>query len=248
MIEIIICEDNHEQREQLRQFVSDYVMIEAFDMKISLATANPEEVLEYVKTKTGIGLYFLDVDLQAEYDGIILASKIRQYDRDGAIVFVTTHPELTAYTFIHKVAALDYIIKTEFNEMKSKVSECIRVAYERYTTEPERKKRFQINFMDKSEYVDYDDILFFEIETDERKVILYTKTKRVKFSGKLKDIVSLDSCFFRCHNSFVVNINNISRIDKNGCKIYMVNGETCEASRRGLTKLESAFKERAKKG
>lgn len=238
MLDVFICEDDLVQKNQLEEFIQNYITMSGVDMKIALSTGNPNEIIDYVNKHRTTGLYFLDVDLQAEYNGIILGAEIRKLDKDGFIIFITTHPELTYLTFIHKVAALDYIIKDKFTNMRDKIADCIQVAYSRYITEPEKKKLFQINIEENSFFIEYDDILFFETDVNERKIILYTKNRRVKFYGTLKEIAKLDECLCRCHKSFVVNKNNIAEVNKDEYKIRMINGDVCEVSRRGLKALE----------
>lgn len=107
MLSVFICEDDPKQRERLEKVVTDYIMIEALDMELTLSADNPIEVLNYLEEhpKT-TGLYFLDVDLKHEMSGIALASEIRERDDSGKIVSVTTHGELSYLTFIYKVEAI----------------------------------------------------------------------------------------------------------------------------------------------
>ena len=237
MLEVFICEDDKIQREKLRTSVEKYISIEDLDMKIGISTANPDEVINHVKSLKKPGIYFFDIDLKSDYNGISLAAEIRKYDSLGAMIFITTHPELICLTFTHKVAALDFIVKTGFEQMENRIRECIKVAYNRLNSNLENNKVFKVNTGDKSIFVKYDDILFFEFESATRKIILYTKTSRIKFQGKLKDIEKLDDQFCRCHNSFVVNKTNIAELDKLEFKIHMINGEICEVSRRGVKAL-----------
>jgi two-component system response regulator AgrA len=48
----------------------------------------------------------------------------------------------------------------------------------------------------------------------------------------------MDSRFYRCHNSFVVNKDNIAEVDTKNREIRMINGETCYASSRFLGGLK----------
>lgn len=56
-------------------------------------------------------MLFLDIQLEADINGIKLASEIRKHDPVGNIIFVTSHSELTYLTFVYKVAAMDFILK-----------------------------------------------------------------------------------------------------------------------------------------
>ena len=49
-------------------------------------------------------MLFLDIQLEADINGIKLGSEIRKYDPIGNIIFVTSHSELTYLTFVYKVS------------------------------------------------------------------------------------------------------------------------------------------------
>lgn len=239
LLEIFICEDDVEQRKRMTKYIEDYIMIENLDMKVVVSTGNSNDVIDYLKNNQVTGLYFLDVDLQEEQSGIALGAEIRQYDNQGAIVFVTTHSELTYLTFTYKVEAMDYITKDKFTDIQKRVIDCIDTANMRYLqNKHNNKKIFQTKSGDKVISVDYSDILFFETSSQLHKIILHAKNRQVEFYGKLKDIIEMDSRFYRCHNSYVVNKDNIADVDMKEREIRMNNGQICYASSRFLKGLK----------
>lgn len=141
MLSIFVCEDDKVQRRQILQQIEKAIMIEDFDMKIVFETGNPEALLNYLKGNKGLtGLYFLDVDLQHQMNGIELASKIRDYDDLGKIIFITTHSEMTYLTFTYKVEAMDYIIKDDNQLLRERIHECIKVANRRHNNDINEEK------------------------------------------------------------------------------------------------------------
>lgn len=118
MLSVFVCEDDKIQREKLEKIIRNVIMIEELEMEFTLSTGDIKELLELVKKLEPIGLYFLDVDLQQELNGIELASEIRKYDTFGKIVFLTSHTELMPLAFQYRVEALDYIIKSEEEAMR----------------------------------------------------------------------------------------------------------------------------------
>ncbi|AIQ48896.1 histidine kinase [Paenibacillus sp. FSL R7-0273] len=239
MLEIFVCEDDPEQRKRLNTYIENYIMMENLDMKLVISTGRSQDVLDYLQNNRVTGLYFLDVDLQEEKSGIALGAEIRQYDSLGAIVFVTTHSELTYLTFTYKVEAMDYITKDKFTDIRQRVIECIDTANTRYLQNKYNNiKKFQTKSGDKLISIDYNDILFFETSPQLHKIILHAKNRQVEFYGKLKDILEMDSRFYRCHNSFVVNKDNITEVDTKNREIRMINGEICYASSRFLGGLK----------
>ena len=104
MLEIIICEDNERQRNEVEKIISEGIMKLKLDTKIALSTSSYEEVIKYVETASSkTFIYFLDVDISENINGIELAKIIRKYDPKGYIIFVTSHSEMTLLTFQYKV-------------------------------------------------------------------------------------------------------------------------------------------------
>ena len=49
MIDIYICEDSDEQREIIRRYVKAAILIKEYDMKLKIATDDPEKIIEELK-------------------------------------------------------------------------------------------------------------------------------------------------------------------------------------------------------
>ncbi|MBU5486696.1 LytTR family DNA-binding domain-containing protein [Clostridium sp. MSJ-8] len=241
MLKAFICEDNKKQREKLSKIIEDIILIENYDMDLGLSTSDPYELINSITGTTNTGIYFLDVDLHSDINGIQLAEKIREHDPRGFIIFITTHAEMSYLTFIYKVEAMDYIIKDNYNNIRQRVNDCIKNAHDKYKTKSsELQKIFSIKVEDKIVNIDYNDILFFETSSTIHKVILHSVNRQVEFYSKMKEVEnSLDERFIRCHNSFIVNKDKIKEIDKKNRIAYMINGEECLISTRGIKNLFS---------
>ena len=239
MISVIICEDDWRQRKTIETYVKNYIMIESLDMELAFSTGNPLEVIEFVKSNPKmIGLYFLDVDLQHEMSGLTLAAEIRKYDDLGKIVFVTTHGELSYLTFTYKVEAMDYIIKDDKNNLQSRICENIQMAHERVTSERRnQKKLFKLKDGDTIRSVDIGAIIFFESSSASHKIVLHLENGEIEFYGALKEIEKQCDSFYRCHKSYLINRNHISKVIKNERIVEMSNGETCLISVRAMKHL-----------
>ena len=239
MLKAFICEDNEKQKEKLTKIIKDIILIENYDIDLGLSTSDPYELIDNIKETTNTGIYFLDVDLHSDINGIQLAEKIREYDPRGFIIFITTHAEMSYLTFIYKVEAMDYIIKDNSNNIKQRINDCIKNAHDKYKTKsPELQKTFSIKVKDKIVNINYNDILFFETASTIHKVVLHSVNRQIEFYSKMKDLENLlDDRFIRCHNSFIVNKDKIKEIDKKNRIAYMINGEECFISTRGIKSL-----------
>jgi len=241
MLKVFICEDNKEQRERFSKIVEDIILIENYDIEIELVTSDPNELIKYIENNDLSGLYFLDIDLKSEINGIELAVKIRKYDPRGFIVFITTHAEMSYLTFMYKVEAMDYIIKDNYNNIGERIHQCIADAHTKYSAKAtDLQKIFTIKSDDKIVNIEYRKILFFETSPTIHKVIVHAVDRHIEFYAKMKEIVEkLDDRFYRCHKSFIVNKDNIKEIDVNNKCIEMINGEQCLISTRLMKGLKS---------
>jgi len=239
MINIILCEDNEKERTWMTDFISGHVMMENLDMKLILSTADPNEVLIHVKANPNGGLYFLDVDLQAEMTGIQLAVQIRACDPKASIVFITTHAELMSLTFEYAIEAMGYVLKGDAEVTKEKITKYIRHVMRKATDAETTSEKFIVKVDDMVITEDYENILSFEIATKRQsKVVMYTKKRSVEINTTLAEIEKMSEKFIRCHRSCVVNIDNIKSVDFIGKIVYLVNGDSCEASANGIKLLK----------
>lgn len=244
MIDIFICEDNKKQLDLFTTYISNLILIEGFDMKIVQATSDPHQLLKEILTAENTGLFFLDIDLRSDMNGLTLAQRIRQIQPRCFIVFITSHSEMSFLTFQYKAEALDFIVKDSAEHIKSKIHECLLDVNSKYTSSNNNVTRtFTINQNDKCIVIDYNDIIFFETSNNIHKIILHARKRVIEFTGQLKDIEQqLDYRFYRCHTSYIINKDNITDIDFKELLVHMNNGETCPVSvrkKKGLKKLVS---------
>lgn len=240
---IILCEDDLAQREKIKKCIKDYILIENLDCTVTLETHDPNEVINFIKGKKCTNLYFLDINLNADINGINLATEIREHDPRGFIVFVTTHIEMSYLAFLYKVEAMDFIIKDNIGEMAQRVRDCIDKAIVRYGNKEGKNcnEVYTVRIGDRIENIPYSDILFFETSSTVHKINLYCKNRVIEFYGQIKEIEEvLDERFIRCHRAYLINKNNISKIDKTNKLVIMINGQTCYVSGRKLSLLTGA--------
>lgn len=238
-MKIFICEDSKTQLDRMKKIITNYITFEQKDMSIYCATGDPKTLIDTVKQANDIGLYFLDIHLGTEENGIMLAQEIRKYDPIGSIIFVTSHSELTYLTFVYKVAAMDFIIKDDFDNLQKRVIECLNVSYERlsHLANTDYVNKLEIKSGSQTLFVDYDDIIYFESSSNPHRIILHMTNRIIEFYGSLKDYDDLDERFFRCHHSYIVNKDYIKSVNKKERIVNFTNGETCYVSIRNIKKL-----------
>lgn len=242
MLSIFICEDNPIQRESIEKIVSDYIAQRGEDIELALSTDDPAALLAYLKANPKAkSLYFLDVDLQHEMNGILLAKEIRERDLFGTIAFVTSHGELSYLTFRYHIEAIDYIVKGCLEEMTEKVHACIALAYGRSRGALPEQEYFQVKSGGQILNISLGEIMFVESHFQPHKLILHASGRRIEFYGVLKEIEGVHPGFYRCHKSFVVNVRNIRAVDKVNGRATMVDGQVVHVTSRKMTGLIQAM-------
>lgn len=232
MLKVHICEDNLEQLKRMEKIIEDIIQLESLNMQKGIVSDNPEIMLNQIKEEKQTGIFFLDVDLNHEMNGIALASKIREYQPRCFIIFVTTHSEMSFMTFSYKVEAMDYVIKDNFQEIKNRVHQCLLHVQQLYVDSDKKGADFySVKVGGKVQEISYDDILYFEAVSGTHKIVLHTVNKVIEHWGKMKDIESaVGNRFYRCHRAYLVNRVNIKSIDQEKREIVMNNGEICPMS------------------
>ncbi|WP_397536818.1 LytR/AlgR family response regulator transcription factor [Rummeliibacillus pycnus] len=242
-MKVIICEDDEAQLHFIHTKLKQYAFIEHSGIDFVLVTSKPEDVLFYIE-KNQADCYFLDIELESHITGLELASKIREYDPLSSIIFVTTHAEMLQLTFTYKIAALDFIIKREQEELTHQLIAALETAYQKYKQLGlvDERHFFQVKIGELIKNIPYDEICYFSTSTQIHKVQLQTKNGHYEFYGKLKDIEKLDGRFYRCHKSFIINIDHVQEIDKKNRTVTMTNGEICFISFRSIRGLQEKIK------
>jgi len=242
MLHIFICEDNSKYRERVEKVIKDYIAVKDYDIDLALSTGSPTDILDYLKKHpTKKGLFFLDVNLYHEINGINLAIKIKEINSSAKIVFITIHAELSFLIFMHKIEALDYIIKDMPVDIEPRVMECISTAYKRYLDDKVPKYEhdyFKVRSGSQTWNIHIDEILFFETHLSmKHKVVLHMVNSQIEYRAPISEIADSNPNFYRCHKSFVINIKHIKLIDKAKNYLEMSNGEIVPITVRKISEL-----------
>ena len=100
MTEIYLCDNELIWLEQMEQAISDFIISSDWALAIACRASAPQELLnQLMQHRTSGGIYFLDINLRSEMNGITLGAEIRKLDPEAVLVFVTSHDELVMDTF-----------------------------------------------------------------------------------------------------------------------------------------------------
>lgn len=239
MIPIYICEDNQQQLAAYAQTVKNRLLFEETGLTLALATPDPYALLKTLRETKTTGLYFLDIDLQTDIDGLKLAQQIRALDPRGYIVFITTHSEMLALTFQYKVEAMDFILKDQPDQIPTRTRQCIdAVSANDMALQRQNSNLITLKIDNVTLHIRQSDIVFIESDSAPHKLTIHTSHGAKRFSGSLRELESLlDSRFCRCHNSILVNTEHITAFHGEQRQLLMDNGELYPVSIRMAAKI-----------
>lgn len=225
-MKIAICDDDSVQLKYIYTLVQKWSSIAQDNSDIYCFSSAEELLFNY--TRGCFDVLLLDIQMIGE-DGISLAKRIRSFNDDAGIIFITA---VSDYVFDgYDVGAVQYFLKP-VNE--NKLFECLNNFREKA---PEKKKILLEND-NGSTAVAVDDIIFIEAFSHKIKVVLKDDTLFINESiGSIEQRISDD--FYKCHRSYIVNINHINSIKKYDA--VMDNGSIIPVSRRIYNDFNNAF-------
>ncbi len=225
-MKIAICDDDLVQLEYIRSLVKLWSDRKSEQSNISLFKSAEELLFNY--TPGCFDILLLDIQMDGE-NGISLAKRIRSFNDDAAIIFITA---VSDYVFDgYDVGAIQYLLKP-VNE--NKLFECLDNSHKKSLSQ--HKIIFESEQGSTAAAVD--DIICLEAFSHKTKLVLSDKELYVNESiGSIEQ--RLGNEFFKCHRSYIVNIRHINSIKKYDA--VMDNGLIVPVSRRIYNDFNSAF-------
>lgn len=201
MLKIAICEDEPYMAEQLETRVHIYMNLLQIPVCFSMFT-NGENLLE---SELDFHIIFMDIKLK-NMDGMETVKQLRQKDIQCQIIFTTSYKEYVFEAF--NVDAVHYLIKPICdNDLFQAIDKAIKCF---------KKKQSQTITITKGTSVQIicaNDILYCEVMN--HKITIQTTKEKIDYFGTLDDLEKqLDNRFYRCHRSYIVNMNFVSNKEK----------------------------------
>ncbi|MDE7312416.1 MAG: LytTR family DNA-binding domain-containing protein [Eubacterium sp.] len=209
MLRIALCDDESYARDALR-IQLEKLLIEDVEDIVYEFSSGTNAVSWFQKHPGEIDLLFLDIEMRG-LSGMETAAKIRQFDQNLILVFVTGYSD---YVFDgYQVNALDYLLKPV---SVPKLAGLLKRVRAKLHTEDEQS--FLLKNMDGTWRFRFRDILYFY--SDRRRVILAARSGEYPFYAKL-DVVEaqLAPYFIRIHQRYLVNPANVDQIGKESVTI-----------------------------
>ena len=218
----MIADDDMGMRTVMRKIVErveDFILVaEAADGKTAL------ELTEKLKPD----VVFLDVEMP-EMTGVECARAIEDMNPNIIIIFATAHDSYMSDAF--EVYAFDYLIKPFKVERVIQTLERARerlISRTRSVTMPVSKPksvsgRMMLRHREGVTFVNLQDVLL--VQREDRSTVLYTANNERYVTndtlGEMEEKLPSD-VFFRCHKSYIINLNHIKDITPYGRWTYVV--------------------------
>ena len=206
MINIVICEDELEQRNIIKKYIND--ISKGISVKFELLEFESAEefLLNKIEFKN-VDIFILDINMNG-MSGMDLARLIREKDDISEIIFVTSLLDYIQEGYT--VRAYRYLLKPiNYEELKTHLLSCIN--------DINKKKDNFMMIENKGivHKVPINEIMY--IEVAKKELTIYAKENSYKTKSSMdkveKELEKFD--FYRCHKSYLVNMKYIETIDKN---------------------------------
>lgn len=216
MIRIAVCDDEPVMCSFLNKKISSLLKTAGEPFSIACYSSSSE----LLGSSAAYDLIFLDIRMPG-FDGIDTARQLRERLPDVLLVFVTILKDHMPQAF--EVEAFDYLCKPVRTEHLSRT---LRRALKRLKRQTE--PRLLIRTLNQFHSIRLSSLFYCEVI--DRKIYLHTDNGVIDYYGKMEELEKqLDSRFFRCHRSYLVNLDYLKEYSKG--QILLENGNIVPVSR-----------------
>jgi len=204
MIHIAIAEDELKVQQLLESYIKRYSIENNEKFSISLFSDGDEIVSDY---NSKYDIVFLDIQMR-RLDGMKAAERIREMDEDVILIFITNMANFAIRGYA--VNAMDFILKPvpyfAFSQQLKKAIMQLSKRVESYIALPIENGFIRLS----SSKIYY-------IESYGHRITFHTKKGVYSTNDTLKNMEQklVNHNFFRCNNSYLVNLAHVDSVRKN---------------------------------
>lgn len=202
MLNLAICDDNIPITGKLETLLQKLGKKNFIDLETEVFW-DGQDLVKSIEQGANYDIIYLDIEMKKE-DGISAAKRIRKYDKNVLIIYVTSHDSYMKSSF--DVRPFRFLIKPV---QQIEFERCFLEAYEEVIS---GDFYFRYRYQRINHKIPIKEILYFE--SQKRKIIIATISETRDMYGKLNDIEEkLKVCkvsFLRVHQSFLVNYKHIA--------------------------------------
>lgn len=232
MIKLAICDDEHYFLKGLKTDLIQYFDNKKIPVQISEFT-NGENLLH---TDFDFHILLIDIKLQGQ-SGIDVVRRLRVEQKNCQIIFVTSFEEYAIQAF--DLDAVHYLVKpVSFEKLSHALDKALQWSAQ------SKGKTLTISKGNGTQRIFIRDILY--CEAVNHRIYIHTANVSYDYFGTLEALSEkLDDRFFRCHRSYIINLNFVISREKDTATV--LGGDKILVSRRKqqefAQKLLSFFRE-----
>lgn len=229
-MKVIVVEDSRLAREGLLRMLSEFK-----ELDLVGSADHPDSALTLIIEKRP-DVIFLDIHMPGQ-SGFDL---LDQLDYIPQVIFTTAYSEYAYRSFDY--SPVDYLLKpisperlaTAVDKLGSRDASSV-------TQLLEMSSKIFINDGDECHLVSVQDIRYFESCKNHSRVFFESHKPFIKKALSSIEARLPKACFFRANRQYIVNLNQIQRIDESvadGYDLTMSDGQAIEVSRRNAVELK----------
>ena len=219
MLKIAICDDEDYFCGWIRDMLQEYMKSKGTVYQIDTFLSG-REILGLGIELNRYQVIFLDINME-DMDGLAVARRIREQNREVFIVFVTAFADYCMEGY--KVDAVRFLLKDSRN-MQKQIDECMDAIHDKMAEEILWR---DFSFVEGKKKVPLDYLLYIESKKHklefhmmEEKMIVRTMYETLNHMEKWMN----SRQFLRCHQSYLINMKYIDRIERYKVVLYDGNG------------------------
>ncbi|WP_250672993.1 LytTR family DNA-binding domain-containing protein (plasmid) [Paraclostridium ghonii] len=227
MINIAICEDELHYRLKVKAILEEILNLNSINCNIYEFSCGEDLLKNYPKN---LDILIMDIQMKL-INGMDTARRIREFDENLEIIFMSSFSEFMQEGY--EVKAYRYILKPINEKIFSKnILPCIEEIIRN------RNNYLTLNVKNYIDRIRIDSIIY--IETARPNILIYTFNNMytIKMSiSKIENILKKYG-FFRCHNSYIVNLKLVESMNSS---FIIVEGKEIPISKYRLKELKLAI-------
>ncbi|MCM8710102.1 LytTR family DNA-binding domain-containing protein [Clostridium sp. SYSU_GA19001] len=195
----IIVDDEYPAIQELNYFITNFSSI-----KILKEFDDSIKALEFIQNNS-VDVIFLDINMP-KLDGLTLSKVINTLKHKPLLVFISAYREYALDAF--QVSAFDYILKpyseNRIVDTLNRLENCAAIKCSNNKISLWKNNKLYV--------LNVNDIYY--CQSNEHDVFVYTKDEQYKITSSISDFYKRlpQDIFFKCHRSYIVNIDKITEI------------------------------------
>ena len=229
-MKIAICDDEVAVSEVTKSLLQQWAIHQSISLSVH-CYENGDDLILAQKNEC-FDLIFLDV-LMPLLNGIDTAKELRRQNQNVSIIFLTSSKEFAFDSY--EVKALQYLLKPISPHQLWSIMDDFMAMIKN------QKETFVARTSDGFCKIALEDTNYLEAQNKSVVVFLHNGTSieiRELFS-RCEEVFSLEHGFFRCHRSYIINLNYVNQFTKNS--VTMTDGTTLPISRNRSLAFKEAY-------